>query len=73
MSKHQKITKTREINLLKICDVLAKVKFSKAKLYRLIKAKKFPPAIKIDRGAFWPDYVVNDWLTQKAEIYEFST
>lgn len=43
------------ISLLKVPDIVARTKRSRAKIYEEIKEGRFPLPIKIGRGAYWRD------------------
>ena len=52
--------------ILKIEDVMARTKFSKTHLYRMITAGEFPAAVKLgERSTGWDADEVDDWITEK--------
>ena len=49
--------------LIKLKDILAKVPVSRAHLYNLIAAGKFPPATHLGgRGSFWLEETIDEWI-----------
>jgi len=52
--------------VLKIADVMARTKFSKTHIYRMITAGEFPAAAKLgERFTGWDADEIDDWITEK--------
>ena len=53
--------------LLRLCDVLALLRISKAALYRLIKNYEFPEAVRIGKGSKrWLARAVLEWVGRQS-------
>ena len=54
------------VNLLTLAQVGAKTSLSRAQIYRLIEANRFPPSIKLgDRRKAWIESEVSEWIEAK--------
>jgi prophage regulatory protein len=54
--------------LIKIKDVVHRVPVSRAQIYNMIAAGKFPPPIHLGgRGSFWLDQEIDNWILAQAK------
>lgn len=52
-------------DLLRLRDVLSRVPFKAAKLYRMAASGEFPKQFHIGGGAFWSRKEVDDWIAAR--------
>jgi len=55
--------------LIKILDILTRIPVSRATLYNMIAAGKFPRPIHLGgSGSFWPEDEVDAWIEAQIEV-----
>ena len=63
MQAEQSIPSTDDSRrLLNPAEVTERLRVSRAKLYRLIKAKQFPPPRKLGRSSFWSQAEIDAYI-----------
>ena len=52
--------------ILRLPDVIERVKLSRSSIYGLVAKGSFPPPIKLgERAIGWPDSVISDWIDSR--------
>lgn len=54
----------RQLQLLKIADVMARTKRSKAAIYRDVRRGTFPAPRKVGASSFWVESEVAKWIAE---------
>lgn len=52
-------------SLLRLQAVMDRVGLKRSKIYALISEDKFPPPVKIDGAARWPESKVEAWMAER--------
>ena len=57
--------KTKKLRLIGFKELLVLVPYTRASIYRLMAAGKFPKSVKMGRSVAWVESEVNEWIEEK--------